>query len=609
MALFLVALLYAPALATNEAIQTQPNASGQIVTHQDLNMYPESMRNETGLLSTAIVGAQNVLPATNPLSITPSGSAMTFTVGGTGQMVIAQDSAPGGSGNARIIDSCQVQTITIPSNSTGSARTDLLSLQYVQSQASPHSVPFSNGIVQTVYNSLESCRYNYATGTTTPPSGYVAFARITVPNAATNAAQATISYQFPTVRSSLYSVLGGMVTSVNGLQGAVTMMDLTSVQTAAGAKTFTAPLKGLSSISAGNSNVATGITGDSVLASGTAGQDNVREIEIGCALGSFGACVFGTDSTRSVGGVSGSGLCFYVLGASCQVTFDGAGNIGATAFKTGSSVYGPTSAAVAGQVSAGSHVLASQGGPSGAGYSFSGDTGADTGMFSLGDGDLELYANNLDALTITTSMVRANEALSATNHILAPQGAPSNAGYSFTGDTGADTGMFSPSDGDLELYADNLDAISITASAITAHEPISAPSLSLTTALAKGSGGTGTASPATTAGPGIDISGSWPNQTFSTTTQIISGTCISGGGSTCTISTANQILGALCNVQQGSPYANADLCFIDSAASNYTHGSLVIASAQVTGVGGQSAGTGAGVGMAYTLFVNNTPHL
>jgi hypothetical protein len=230
-------------------------------------------------------------------------------------------------------------------------------------------------------------------------------------------------------------------------------------------------------------------------------------------------------------------------------------------------------------------------------------------MFSLGDGDLELYANNLDALTITTSMVRANEALSATNHILAPQGAPSNAGYSFTGDTGADTGMFSPSDGDLELYADNLDAISITASAITAHEPISAPSLSLTTALAKGSGGTGTASPATTAGPGIDISGSWPNQTFSTTTQIISGTCISGGGSTCTISTANQILGALCNVQQGSPYANADLCFIDSAASNYTHGSLVIASAQVTGVGGQSAGTGAGVGMAYTLFVNNTPHL
>jgi hypothetical protein len=230
------------------------------------------------------------------------------------------------------------------------------------------------------------------------------------------------------------------------------------------------------------------------------------------------------------------------------VTFDGGGNIGATAFRSGSSVYGSTSASVAGQISAGSHFLAAQGGPSGAGYSFAGDIGADTGMFS-------------------------------------------------------------PSDGDLELYADNLDALSITTSAITAHEAISAPSLSLTTALAKSSGGTGTGSPATTAGPGIDISGSWPNQTFSTTTQIINGTCISGGGSTCTISTANQILGALCNVEQSSPYANADFCFVDSSASNFSHGSLVIASAQVTGVGGQSAGTGAGVGLIYTIFTNNSAHL
>lgn len=221
-ALIVSALLaYAPAFA-NEVITTQPIQQGQLVYPVDMNDWAETSRNETGLLSTAIAGAQNVRPAVNPLTIALSGSNMTFSIGGSGQAVIAQDSAPGGSGNARFIDSCPAQTFTIPSNS-GSTRVDELVLQYVQAQTNPHSVQFANNTLSTVYNALESCQYQYFAGTTTPPSGYLAFAYISVPNGATTASQATVSYQFPTMQSQLSTMLGGVLNSVNSLTGAVTI--------------------------------------------------------------------------------------------------------------------------------------------------------------------------------------------------------------------------------------------------------------------------------------------------------------------------------------------------------------------------------------------------
>ena len=214
----------------NEAITTQPIAQGQLVLPGDISMWPETSRNEAGLAITSLIGSQNLLPATNPLTITPSASAMTFGIGGSGQVVIAQDSASGGSGNTRVIDSCPSQTITIPANSTGSTRNDLLSIMYVsgnptypQSQTNPHSVLFSNNIPATVSNALESCAYQYVTATSTPPAGYIAFATVAVPNGATTASQATVAYLFPTVAAQLTSVLGGLVTSVNAKQGAVTL--------------------------------------------------------------------------------------------------------------------------------------------------------------------------------------------------------------------------------------------------------------------------------------------------------------------------------------------------------------------------------------------------
>ncbi len=222
--LILAALLSTQsATFANEAIEVQPFVNGQLTYSADANMWPEAARNLTGGAIYALTGAQNILPQANPLSISLSSSSLSFMIDGGGQSLIAIDSASSGSGNARMIDSCPQQTITIPVNSSGSTRTDLLSLQYIQAQTNPHQVMFSNGQAQTVYNSLESCKYSYLQGTTTPPSGYVAFAEISVPNAASVGSQATISYQFPTVQQVLAGVLGGVVTSLSGKSGAVTI--------------------------------------------------------------------------------------------------------------------------------------------------------------------------------------------------------------------------------------------------------------------------------------------------------------------------------------------------------------------------------------------------
>jgi hypothetical protein len=219
----MLALLAPNAAVAGNSIETQQYTAGQSVQATDLSGDNSAFFNVSGLLSYAMLGTQNAMPNVNPLTATLSGSAMTFTIGGGGQMVLAQDSVGGGSGNPRIIDSCPFQTITIPSNSTGITRTDTLSIQYQEVQTNPHTVPFSNGNETTVYNLLESCTYNYGAATTSPPSGYVAFATFSVPNGATNSAQATVTYLFPTMASQLKSVLGGFTSSVNGIQGPVTL--------------------------------------------------------------------------------------------------------------------------------------------------------------------------------------------------------------------------------------------------------------------------------------------------------------------------------------------------------------------------------------------------
>jgi hypothetical protein len=222
--LLTVALVLSPRFAAaNESIETQPMQQGQLVYPVDMNMWSETSRNEAGLAITSLIGTQNLLPAVNPLALSLSNSAMTFSLGGNGQVIIAQDTTSGGSGNTRIMDSCPSQTITIPSNSTGSTRVDLLSIQYNQLATNSHVVPFSNNTTAAVSNALESCLYNYTTNTTSPPSNYVAFAKVSVPNGATTASQATVTYLFPTVASQLNTALGGLVNSIGGLTGAVSL--------------------------------------------------------------------------------------------------------------------------------------------------------------------------------------------------------------------------------------------------------------------------------------------------------------------------------------------------------------------------------------------------
>jgi hypothetical protein len=72
------------------------------------------------------------------------------------------------------------------------------------------------------------------------------------------------------------------------------------------------------------------------------------------------------------------------------------------------------------------------------------------------------------------------------SQFLASQGTGATGGYSFTLDGGLDTGMFSPSDGELAFYSNGDEVISANTSAVQIYQP-----LTLSTALSVDNGGTG----------------------------------------------------------------------------------------------------------------------
>ena len=256
-----------------DSIKTQQYQQGQLVSPTDLSSDIEAARDLVTKAFSDVLGATNVLPAINPLAITLSSSAMTFTIGGAGQSIFALDVT---SGNPRIIDSPPLQTFTITPNSTGSARTDYLWVSYYQIPTNPHTVGFSDGSNKTVYQSLEGCQYAY-NSSSTPPSGYQLFATLTVPTGATVGTAATVTYQMPTAAARIQALANfpaNSVTTLNGKVGSVSIAGSGSVTItpsgnsliiSAAAGTSLNGLVGSVSISAADSSITVTTSGQSVL--------------------------------------------------------------------------------------------------------------------------------------------------------------------------------------------------------------------------------------------------------------------------------------------------------------------------------------------------------
>jgi hypothetical protein len=211
----------------------------QDVEYTDLNTDNIAPVDLMAAFIAALTNTNNMSTAT-PLEMILSGSARQGLIGGAGQSVICQ---------GYLCDSCAAQTLSILPNTTGSVRTDLIQIQYVQSQGNPHSAGFYGGGSATVYSAYQSAVYGIKTGSTTPDSGWVAFAHLAVPNGFTVGTACTLTYLFPTLSSQL--IAGGIVQSINGHSGALTLQNSDGsivITYSGGVFTISAPNNGVASL-------------------------------------------------------------------------------------------------------------------------------------------------------------------------------------------------------------------------------------------------------------------------------------------------------------------------------------------------------------------------
>ena len=197
---------------------------GVQVTIPDLNQDNVATRDLVAMALQVLLGnITGAMPPSgngfSPLTIVPSSSALTLTLGGPGQIIVAQN---------RIIDSISASTINLTANSSGSTRTDLVSLAYSNPTTNPQTRNFEDTALNvtsgTLFQLNESLIATYSVGTTSPPAGSVPFATIAVPNGATAVPVSAITYLFSTVSALLSSVIGALVASVNGQAGAITLV-------------------------------------------------------------------------------------------------------------------------------------------------------------------------------------------------------------------------------------------------------------------------------------------------------------------------------------------------------------------------------------------------
>jgi hypothetical protein len=269
----------------------------ELVDMSDLNQDSDAARQLVGTALIALLGSTNALPAAGngygPLSITPSNTALQVTIGGNGQLVFAQ---------SRIIDTCPPNVITITPNTSGQARTDLISIAYTQVQSTPETVDIdTDGTIApgTVYSVNEGIQYAYTPGSTNPPAGYVAFATILVPNGAPVISQENITYLFPTLQSLLDAILGALVSSVNGEQGAIELFGGSGIIVASGETPGT-----IEFINAGITSI-NGQTGDQTIAS--LKGITIAQTNNGFTIGNAGVTSLG-NLTGDISIVTGRGI-------------------------------------------------------------------------------------------------------------------------------------------------------------------------------------------------------------------------------------------------------------------------------------------------------------
>lgn len=209
---------------------------GELVNMGDFNQDSDATRQLVGTALSLLLGVVNALPTIGsagyvPLSIVPDATDLNITIGGTSQAVIV---------NQRVVDTCPPQTFSVPPNTSGVSRLDLISVQYQQLQVNPvtrqdedTSIPPIVGTT-TIYSTSEGINYSYTTGNSpsimpAAPLGFIPFATILVPNGAANITIDEIHYLFLTVNQLIDSIVGALVTSVNGESGVITLIPGTGI--------------------------------------------------------------------------------------------------------------------------------------------------------------------------------------------------------------------------------------------------------------------------------------------------------------------------------------------------------------------------------------------
>lgn len=197
---------------------------GEEVLLGDLDQDNDATRQIVATALTMLLGSVNALPFAGggftPLTITPSTTGLTLSIGGAGQQVFC---------NQRIIDTCQTMTFNPSANNGTQARVDTVGIKYAQPTTNPQSKNIADNATPpnitsgTVYSVNEGIQYSYSEGTLSPPVGFVPFARITVPVGAPTIIASNIQYLFPTVSQLMESVVGALVSAINGQTGSVTL--------------------------------------------------------------------------------------------------------------------------------------------------------------------------------------------------------------------------------------------------------------------------------------------------------------------------------------------------------------------------------------------------
>ena len=220
---------------------------GELILNVDLNQDNDATRDLIGAALNALLGVASALPSSGPgygpCVVIPSTNALTVTAGGQGQTLFL---------NGRVANALTPQAFTIPANSSGVSRTDIIAVQYNAIPTSPQTraVEAADTSISpgTIFSVQESLSYQYVVGSSAPPVGYTAFAQLIVPSGAGVLVAANITYLLPTMAALIGAIVGALVTAINGQTGVLTLANGGGIGIAAASGTITLTNTGVTSL-------------------------------------------------------------------------------------------------------------------------------------------------------------------------------------------------------------------------------------------------------------------------------------------------------------------------------------------------------------------------